>query len=94
MLSREEQIKVREELKKKTWHVTDPQGREFDFAFAQLCAYFGIKYICMYKRVVQRGMTVEDALEECRARASTWGYTYENKRLAKGVWDNKMAGGK
>lgn len=83
-----------EKLKVSTWHITDPKGDEFDFTFRQLCTYFGIKYISMYKRVVDEGKDVLVALDECRNNPKTWGVTYSKGTLAKGVFEDGVPVGK
>lgn len=79
-----------EELKKSTWIITDRNGAEYEVTFGQLCAFYGIKYSSMYKRVVESGKDITTALHECQNTPHCWGATYSDGTLAKGVWGDEM----
>ena len=63
---------------KRTYDITEENGTTATYTFQQLCAHFGIKYISVYKRVKEQGMTVDEAIRVCMRNPRTWGCTYNN----------------
>lgn len=59
------------------------------YTFAGLCAHYAIKYISVYKRVVDRGMDINDAIQECIQNPRTWGTTYYDGTMGGGVYGPK-----
>lgn len=74
-----------ENFTKLLYEVEEKNGEIHTYTFSQLCATRGIKYCSVYNRVKERGMTVKEALEECRNTPSTWGQTYSNTENVGGM---------